>query len=464
MVGSCFSQLHWDLSVLMPRKGGRQRAKQMGLLSEITHHKRSNPQIGDLITACDARVLDAELAANVRKIEYEYKKLRKLSPQLVKTIAIKAGEAEQAWIAARESGNDDAYLRLLTEMIELQREKAACLGWETDGEMWDALADEYEPGCSAKWIEQVFGDMEKRLRELLKNCEKQAAEDDYQLAMPIEEQKHLVRQIADAMGFDFERGRIDESAHPFCTEMGRDDVRLTSRYEVDDCSCGILGAIHELGHALYEQGLRENAWGLPTGLAASFGIHEAMARLWENMVGRGEAFCDWLNDAHGLSGQAWFRQVNRVQAGAIRVDADEVSYNLHVMVRFDLERQLLNGELTMKDLPEAWREMYWEKLGVEITDDREGYLQDIHWACGGFGYFQCYTLGSIYAAQLYAKIRDADDAVRCGDFEQIRAWLNEHVYQYGQQYKADELCERATGSGLDVRCYLDYLEGKFHSK
>ena len=469
--------LGWDQETGMPPSSGDLRARQLALLAELAHTRQTDGRIDDWLGECegDAEVAgDPEAAANVRGWRRDYARATRLPVALVSELAEHESAAQQAWAQARSQSDYASFAPLLQRMLELQRAKADCLR-QDDQTRWDALADIYEPGMNAANLQALFGPLRERLVALRLRLEEHGTRPDNSFAereFAEGSQEAFVRFVLRAIGFDFDRGRLDRSAHPFCTGSGN-DVRLTTRFHRNNVLDALGSTMHEGGHGLYEQGLDRQWSGTPMGQSVSLGIHESQSRLWENHVGRSRAFWQWCrpvarthlgNGVEAYDAESLFRAANVVTPSAIRVEADEATYDLHVMVRFALETAMLEEELSVADLPERWNQLYREQLGVEILDDRTGCLQDVHWSCGLFGYFPTYTLGNLYAAQIAAAAQralpDLDEELARGEFTPLRHWLNDNVHRHGRRYSPSELCEVATGSPLSPEPFLNYLEGK----
>jgi carboxypeptidase Taq len=478
LLGSSAALLAWDQETGMPKGAGDLRAEQLALLSRLAHERLTDPRVRDWLAAAGADAADGDddRSANLRGIRRDHERATKLPGSLVAELASTESRAQQAWAEARSKNEFRRFLPWLERILHLQQQKADCLRTDVqkDGQTrWDALADLYEPGMRAEDLERLFGPLRERLVALRQRLADGTPPDDSfrRQAVPEAQQEAFGRAVLTAMGFDFARGRLDRSAHPFCTSTGG-DVRLTTRYGTDVLDA--LGStMHEGGHGLYEQGLDPAHFGTPLGEAVSLGIHESQSRLWENHVGRSAAFFRWAQPsmaqhlgehARGLSADALFRAANVVQPSLIRVEADEATYDLHVMVRFELEQALLHGDLSPRDLPARWNALYRDYLGIDVPDDRRGCLQDVHWSCGLFGYFPTYTLGNLYAAQFAAAAGRAlgglDALVERGDFVRLREWLRRNVHQHGRRYDPAVLCARATGGPLSAEPFLAYLEQK----
>jgi carboxypeptidase Taq len=414
----------------------------------------------------------------------------------------------EAWKEARQKSDFKLFLPWLTKTIELSRQKARCYGPPTGAaegpaasegsraskkasgkkagaagassggsSLYDALLDEYEPGMTAQATREIFDPLRARLVPLIERASAagvRPSEGPTRVETPLEKQKQFVRLICEKIGFDFAAGRMDESAHPFCDGIGPGDTRMTNRYRADGWIDALGTAMHESGHALYEQGLPKAAhFGQPLAEAVSLGIHESQSRLWENLVGRSRVFWKWATplarQVFGDTVARWsdgdmYKAANLVKPGLIRVESDEVTYNLHIMLRFDLERAMIEGELSPKDLPGVWNERMKSDLGLSVPDDRRGCLQDVHWSMGLVGYFPTYTFGNLYAAQFWEKMAtdlpDRDKRMGRGDFSTILGWLRENIHVHGRQFRATELCKRVTGAALSHDALLRHLDSK----
>ncbi|MBW3628816.1 MAG: carboxypeptidase M32 [Gemmatimonadetes bacterium] len=480
LIGTSISVLGWDQETMMPPRGAALRADQIATLSGLYHELRVDQRVGEWLAACEADgalLSDARAAANVREIRRDYDREVLIPGALVRELAQTTVLAQQSWREARERSDFAAFAPTLAKVFALSRAKAECLQNGDSGTLYDALMDAYEPGATAVQIETVFTELRSSLAPLIAEIARVGNEPGVLVrheAISTPQQAAFNALVAGAVGFDFSAGRLDVSTHPFCEGIGAGDTRLTTRYRDDSFVDSLSSTLHEVGHGLYEQGLPKAAHpGQPLGSAASLGIHESQSRLWENLVGRSRAFWDWaLPQAResfgpvldGYDPGALFRAVNVVEPSLIRVESDEATYNLHIMLRFDLERALLVGDLPVDDLPGAWNERMRQDLGMDVPDDRRGCLQDIHWSMGAIGYFPTYTLGNLYAAQLWdaivREIGDIDGMMSCGEFAPLLAWLRERVHRFGRTYPAVELCERATGTPLTAEPFVRYLTGK----
>jgi len=472
LLSSTSALLAWDQETYMPGGAGERRAEQLALLAKLAHERGTDPRIADWLANAEGSD-DPDEQACVREWRRDYERATRLPSALVVELASTESRAQQAWAEARAASDFAQFRPMLERLVELQRQKADCLKAD-DQTRWDALADLYEPGMRAEDLRALFGPLRERLVALRQRLAAGSEPDVTFRERVIDEarQESFVREVVGAMGFDFDRGRIDRSAHPFCTSTGG-DVRLTTRFHKDNVLDALGSTMHEGGHGLYEQGLPQQRYGTPLADAVSLGIHESQSRLWENHVGRSEAFWQWcwpvatrhLGDAcDGQDADTVYRLSNLVRPDLIRVEADEATYDLHVMVRFELETALVDGAVEVADVPERWNALYADYLGVQVPDDARGCLQDVHWSCGLFGYFPTYTLGNLYAAQFAAaaarELGDLDAMLAAGEFAPLRSWLHEHVHQHGRRYGAAELCRRATGRDLSSEPFLTYLERK----
>lgn len=489
VLGSATNTLAWDQETMMPPAAAPLRAEQLSVLSGMVHEQWTSGRIGDLLGECaeDASLRDdADASANLREWKRDYERARKVPTALVAEFARTTSEAMEAWKHARGASDFKAFAPWLEKVVGLCRRKAECWGPPAspagDGEkptLYDALLDEFEPGMTAAQIERLFSPLRERLIPLIAavaqaSAKKPVDESIHGIRVPVEQQKAFNTMVAARLGFDLNGGRLDESAHPFSDGAGPGDTRMTTRYRADHFMDALSSTLHETGHSLYEQGLdKKGRFGQPLAQAASLGIHESQSRMWENFVGRSRAFWEWaLPEAKRAFAPALdrfsvdqaHRAANSVKPNFIRVDSDEATYNLHIMLRFDLERALFAGDLAVSDLPGAWNERIRKDLGLEVKDDRLGCLQDVHWSMGAIGYFPTYTLGNLYAGQMWGRItRDLPDLeidVARGQFAPLLGWLRTHVHAPGRRWSAPELCRNITGSDLSHEPLMGVLEAK----
>jgi carboxypeptidase Taq len=470
--------LAWDQETLMPPAGAPLRAEQLALVAGLVHERKIAPRRGELIAACEADGAVASepmLAANVRELRHDFDRDTRLPASLVRELTQTTSQAAEVWKRARAADRFADFAPWLERVFALTRAKAECL---RDGaaDLYDPLIDDYEPGMTAAETERVFASLREPLVRLIADLGEGREPSDavQELAIPVDRQMAFNRFVLERIGVDFESGRLDTSTHPFCMGVGPGDTRLTTRFEETRFLDSLSSSMHEAGHGLYDQGLAADQFGLPLGEAAGLGIHESQSRLWENLVGRSRAFWEWaLPEARRILGSSLdpfsaedvYGASNVVRPTLIRVDADEATYNLHIMLRFDLERALLSGDLPVADLPGAWNERIRGDLGLEVPSDRLGCLQDIHWSMGLVGYFPTYTLGNLYASQLWETIRaeipDLEEDFRRGDFASLLGWLREKVHGHGRRFRSPELLERVTGRRPGPEALLGYLQGKF---
>jgi carboxypeptidase Taq len=483
-LGSIGSLLNWDQETYMPPSGGPFRAEQASLLAEIQHKAATDPAIGELLGVCESDkglLADGAVSANIRELRRDYTRLTRLPTGLVAELAKVGSQAQEVWKEARQKNDFAMFAPWLEKMYGLSRQKADCLGFPAGGERYDALLDEYEPGMTARTIESIFTPLRERLAAIVKRVAgvgKQPDDSILHRQVPPEKQHALGMQVLRAMTFDLNAGRLDITTHPFCQGMGPGDTRLTTRYRDQAFTDALYSTMHEAGHGLYEQGLPkagtpEGLFGLPLSEAISLGIHESQSRMWENLVGRSREFWTWALPLaqkefgaalEGATVEGMYRAVNAVRPSLIRVEADEGTYNMHVMVRFELERGLLSGALPVKDLPGEWNRRYKDYLGIDVPDNTRGCLQDVHWSFGLIGYFPTYTLGNLYAAQFWetilGEIPDLKAQIAKGEFGNLREWLRRKIHVHGRRYRAGELCVMVTGKSLSAEPLLRYLEGK----
>ncbi len=482
LLSSSEALLGWDQETQMPGGGLEHRSKQLAQMARMVHGMKTSPRIGELLQACEEnRAITDEpasvAAVNVREIRREYDRSTKLPSSLVEELTRISSVARAQWAAARKKSSFADFKPWLEKIVKLLQQQAACYGWAKDGEAWDALADGYEPGCTAKQVDELFKPLRVKLVKLvsdLMGSGKGPVNAFNEIKLPIADQEKFVKFVAQKIGFDFERGRLDISTHPFCSGTHCNDVRMTTRFHENNVNDALGSTMHECGHGIYEQSLLEKHIGTPMGDSVSLGIHESQSRLWENQVGRSLPFWKWLfpklreyfGDAiSGLSLEQVYGGANIVKPDLIRVEADEATYNLHIMVRFEIERKLISGDMSVDDLPGVWNSRYKEYLDIDVPDDRRGCLQDIHWSMASMGYFPTYTLGNLYAAQFFEKaMQDIPDLYAqfgAGEFGAMKNWLSEKIHHQGKRYRAADLCKEVTGQAPSADALMRHLEGKF---
>jgi carboxypeptidase Taq len=479
LLASCSALLGWDENTYMPPNGAEHRGEQLALLAGMHHAKATDPKVGELLGTLEASDLvhdvDSPEAVNIREVRRDYDRLTKLPRSLVEELARTTSIAQREWSIARRESDFARLSPWLEAIIGLKRREAECVGFTDTA--YDALLDTYEPGATARGLLPMFESLAVEIPPLLFAVVGASRQPDPKILardFPIERQRVFGETVAAAIGFDFDAGRIDVTPHPFCSTIGPGDCRVATRFETRDFGDGFFSTLHEVGHALYEQGTDPSHFGTPMGEPTSLGIHESQSRLWENTVGRGLPFWQfWFPQARrvfhdafrGIKLDDFHFAVNRVQTSLIRTEADEVTYNLHVLIRFELEQALLSGDLAIADLPDAWNAAYRRYLGIAPSNDAEGCLQDIHWSAGLFGYFPTYTLGNLFAAQLFARAREElgslDEQFASGQFAELLNWLRDRVHRHGRRYRSTKLVERATGSTPSVGPLLAGLHEKY---
>jgi carboxypeptidase Taq len=472
------SLLFWDQQTYMPGGGVAGRAEQMATLSQLSHEMLTDNETRWLLDALGEPDPSSEEGALLRRARRDYERATRLPAKLVAEISRATSMAEPAWVQAREESDWHFFAPHLEKVLSLQRESAEHLGYEDHP--YDALLDTYEPEAKTANFASIFEELKRGVVQLIDAVVQRSRDDADDRAAPLHgdfgeaEQERFGRMVISAFGYDWKRGRQDRSVHPFCMSPGAGDVRITTRFDRGWLTLALFGTMHEAGHALYTQGVNPDYARTPLSGGTSMGVHESQSRLWENLVGRSRSF--WSHyypklqevfpDAlRGVDAEMFYRAINVLEPSEIRVEADEVTYNLHILLRFELEVALIEGTLSVADLPAAWNERMDECLGITPKNDAVGALQDIHWADGLFGYFPTYTIGNVLSVQLFDEAVKARPSIpqqiRAGEFSALLGWLRENVHRHGARYYPDELVERATGRPLDTAPYLSYLNEKF---
>jgi carboxypeptidase Taq len=471
--------LGWDHATYMPKGGADARGRQSATLSRLAHERFIDPATGRLIDALSrfaaALPPDHDDACLIRVVRRDYDKATRVPSAYVERASQVGAASYDAWRRARPANDFAAMVPFLEQQLDLTREYSAY--FEPYDHVADPHIDDADQGMTTAAIKRLFAELRRELVPIVHAISEQPVADDSCLHVGFDEAPQLAfaLAVAERFGYDLDRGRLDKTHHPFCTTFAHGDVRITTRVRLDDIGDALFSTLHETGHALYEQGVGADLEGTPLGHGASAGVHESQSRLWENLVGRSRGF--WHHYYPRLQetfpGQlgsvrldTFYRAINKVTPSLIRTDADEVTYNLHVMLRFDLELDLLEGRLRVADLPEAWRARMAPDLGVTPPDDRDGVLQDVHWYGSGFGsQFHSYTIGNILSAQFYAAAVAAHPAIpdetARGEFATLHGWLRQHLYRHGRKYPPDEIVRRATGQPLTMRAYIEYLRTKY---
>lgn len=476
LVGDTQALLGWDQEVLMPRRGVEYRGRQMAWFSGWLHEKFASPEVGDWITevegALDSEEAGAEVRANLREWRHQYDQATRVPKRLVEEMAQEKVLAQSSWAEAREKSEFSLFAPSLTRMISLCREQAECFGYED--QLYDALLDKFERGATTRRLNETLGSLRELLVPIVEEATARDPFDESKLSgqYPIEKQEAFNREVAESMGFDFDAGRIDTAVHPFCSGMAPYDVRLTTRYDEKDFRSSLFGVLHEAGHGLYEQGLSTDHHGQPVGSAVSLGVHESQSRLWENHVGRSRAFWDkWLPRAihyfpnlTGVTVDEMFEAVNQASMSYIRVESDEVTYDLHILLRFELEKAIFAGDLKVEEIPGEWNRRFEEYFGMPVDEDANGCLQDIHWSMGIFGYFPTYSLGNINAAHL-ADAANGDESIAKGmakgDFSGLLEWMRTRIHQRGSVLLPDDLIAEAAGSPANADALARHLRERY---
>jgi carboxypeptidase Taq len=485
-INSAASLLSWDQETYMPAGGGEARAEQIATLQGIAHQKFVSPEIERLLDAW----IDPESGAIrespgdgwdepsrslLREVWRDYSRAKKLPSDFVIKLSRECSLAQQVWVEAKENHTFSQFLPNLRTVLSLKREEAEYLGYRDSP--YNALLDVYEPGSTIAALRPLFAQVKGRLVPLLKKIQQSSVQiDDSILFHTFDQARQLEfsRMILIAMGYDFERGRLDLSAHPFTTSFHPTDVRITTRVHEHDLQSCLFSCIHEGGHGLYDQGLDPRYFGTPLGDSVSLGIHESQSRMWENCVGRSRAFWRFFypmlqqtfhHQLRALDGEQFYAAINRVKPSLIRVEADELTYNLHIMLRFEIEQDLIEGRTRPEDLPGVWNQKMEEYLGIVPSNDAEGVLQDVHWSFGAFGYFPTYTLGNLYSVQFYEQakleIPHLEDEIAAGQLMVLQRWLGQKIHRWGRMFTPDHLSRRVTGKSLDPEPFLSYVEKKY---
>jgi carboxypeptidase Taq len=472
-LGQVGSILMWDQNTYMPPGAVEMRGSQQSLVSGIAHKKLTSPRIRKLIKKIENEELTDKQRAIVREIDRVHTKASSIPRKLVEEISRMEPVATGAWIKAREKSDFSLFKKEQERFFSLKKEVAEHVGYEDSP--YDALIDEYEPYMKSRKIEEIFHNLGRKLKPLVgklteacREMDPDAIKGDY----PVEKQKSFSQFILQKMGYDMERGRMDISAHPF-TSGSMDDVRITLRFDENDIRPGLFSTIHEGGHALYEQGFRRENYLTPLSESVSLGIHESQSRFWENIIGRSRIFWEYmypelksfLPTLEQIDLDLFFKAINHVVLSPVRVEADEVTYSMHILVRFLIEKDLIEEKLDIPDVPQAWNDLYERYLGIVPENDSEGCLQDIHWAMGAIGYFPTYTLGNLYSAQFYNEVRhdveDIDTSIGNGDLVPALKWLRENIHVHGKFYSADDLVREVTGHPLTEDHFINYLKDKY---
>ena len=466
--------LAWDQRVTMPPLGTEARAESLATLGRIIHESFVSDEIGDLLERLrpfeESHPYDSDEASLIRVTRRDWEKARRVPTELRVQMTRAAARGHHAWVEARKASDFASFLPYLRENVELRRRYAECFEW--DDSPYTPLLDDYEPGMTTSEVKEVFDVLRPALTELVESAPEVEASFLHG-EFPVGRQRELGERIVATLGFEQGAWRIDPTAHPFCTSFSNRDIRLTTRYHEDDLE-SIWSTLHEAGHGLYAHGIASSLQRTPLANAPSLGLNESQSRTWENLVGRSRPFwTHWYGalqetfpaQLRDVELEDFLRAINRAEPGLIRVDADETTYSLHIILRFELEQEMIAGTVALEDLPEIWNARMKEFLGVDVPDDAHGVLQDVHWSGGGIGYFPTYALGNVISLQIWARVREAlpdlDEQMAAGDVSQLSAWLRDNLYALGRKLTPRETLERLTGSGeIDPQPYLAYLRAK----
>ena len=476
-LGSVAELLGWDEQVNLPPQSADQRAEQHAVLADVIHREATNPKTGDILRLFDSKeglqALSDEQRAVIRQARRDYERATKLPPEFVREKALQGSIGYHAWAKAKAASDFSSYVAVLEKNLELARREAAYLGW--GDRAYDYMLDKHDPGMTTGLIAQLFSSLKRELVPFVQRIaeSKVKARKDLLRGFPIPGQQALLRAVTERLGFNYGRGRIDVSLHPFCSGNGA-DVRMTTRFNVDEPLDSLFSSIHETGHGLYEQGLPRQHRGTALGMHAGMGAHESQSRLWENQVSRSRGFWTYFEpqfralfpeQTKRVTSDELYLAINAVEPTLIRVDADEVTYNLHIILRFEIEQRLFSGTLAVRDLPNAWKEASRDLLGLEPANDREGVLQDVHWSDGAFGYFPSYCLGNMMAAQLWYRALEERPSLETdfsqGDFSGLLTWLRNNVHAVGRRFELPELVQRVTGQPLSPGHLMRYLKERY---
>jgi carboxypeptidase Taq len=471
--------LEWDQQTMMPPRGAHMRAEALATLHRVSHEKFVSAETGSLIHSAESALdgggvggSDSDEARLVSVTRRRWEKARRVPSDLAADLARAGSLGQEAWVKARANADFGAFAPFLERNLELARRYVDC--FDSFDCPYDALLDDYEPGMKSPDVARLFEELKGELVPLIATVNQHAERVDDTLlhgSFPVPDQRQLVNEVVARMGFNPQGWRIDDAVHPFATSFGSSDVRITTRWDEKYFPSALYGAMHECGHGLYEAGIDDSLQRSPLGQTESLGLHESQSRLWENMVGRGRPFCGVLAPritellaVPGLDPDTLYRAVNKVKSSFIRVEADEATYGLHIILRFELEQALIEGQVSVAELPEAWNARFAEYLGLEVPDDARGVLQDVHWSAGLIGYFPTYSLGNLIAGQLWqrahADLPDLDQQLAAGELAGLRQWLREHVHRYGSKFPTTELLERVIGGPIAVAPFVGYLKQK----
>lgn len=468
--------VNWDQETMMPGLGVKARADQSEALAAVIHEKFTDPALGEMLSLLSAdTTLTDDQRVCVREWLRDYEKSTRLPEELVRELAGTTSLAQNVWVDARKKSDFALFAPWLEKIVALKLKQAEAYGYQ--GVAYDALLDDYEPQMTVAKLDPVMENLREGLVSIVAAIRDSRASVDTKIfakRYPEEGQERIARQVMAAIGINLRSSRLDCSAHPFCTGLAPTDVRITTRYNEHWLPASLYGVIHESGHALYEQGFDEKYFNTPLAEAVSLGIHESQSRLWENMVGRSRPFVEFLlprlkkefgRQLKGVGVEAFYKAINCVETSPIRVEADEVTYNLHVVLRYEIEKGIMAGDIAVRDLPSVWNEYMEKYLDIRPRNDAEGVLQDVHWSGGLVGYFPTYALGNLYAAQwwhfIHKNMRGVDALISKGKFEPVLSWLRKNVHRQGRRFSSSDLVMEITGEPLNTKYFIEYLKKKF---
>ena len=465
--------LSWDQQVMMPEEGTPARSKQLSTVSTLQHDLLTDEEVGELLDAVESEALEGPEAGAVREIRREYERNRRVPRELIEEISETSSEALPVWKEAKAEDDFDAFAPILEKQIELKREYAEHI--DPDRDPYEVLFEDYEPYLGLEKAEEILSDVRDHLVPLIEDIRASdvSLADPFDGTFDADVQEAVARDALSAIGYDWDRGRLDTAPHPFSTGT-QFDARVTTRFDESDPLGSLFSTIHEFGHARYTLGLRDDAYGSPLGQPRDMTVHESQSRLWENHVGRSRAFWDFFlptftdhfDQLAGIDIGEIYQAANQVDPdNMIRVEADELTYHMHIILRFEIEKDLIAGDLDVEEVPQVWNDKMEEYLGVRPETDTEGCLQDIHWSHGNFGYFPTYSMGSVLSAQLYdqaeSDLEDLEGQIRDGEFDALAQWLEDNVHAHGKRYETDDLVESATGEAYTAEYFLEYVDEKF---
>ncbi|WP_028593624.1 carboxypeptidase M32 [Paenibacillus assamensis] len=470
------SLMHWDLRTGAPRKGAELRSEAIGKISSEVFKLSVSEEMGACLDQLEAQFdsLDAPMKKMVKDARREYNRSKLIPPKLYEEYVVLTSKAETVWEEAKNKGDFELFKPYLQNIITMTQQFIDY--WGVKDTRYDTLLDMYEPNLTTAQLDSIFGQLKDQLVPLVHEVQQSSNKPNanfLQEAYDIEIQKDFSSYLLGEIGYDFEAGRLDESAHPFMIGLNTQDIRITTKYLENDVTSAVFSSLHEGGHALYEQNISSDLARTSLATGTSMGIHESQSRLWENIVGRSREFWKryygelqrrYPEQLGNVDVEQFYCAINRVEPSLIRIEADEVTYNLHIIIRYELEKMLINDNLSVDELPEAWNSKYESYLGIRPSHDGEGVLQDVHWSFGGLGYFPSYSLGNMYGAQMMNTLRqempDVDAKIEAGDLLPIKEWFTEHVYQYGSLLTPAEIIEKMTGEPLNPQYLVDYLTAK----